>query len=169
MKLRRTTTMTKAMTMTCFLAAMLTISAFATADTRPAAAINVGEALPARIRILLIQEMQAIDEASKQIHSAIVQGQHDVVARKAQAIHDSFIMEQQMTPADEAALLAAVPKAFLARDEELHELSAKLAQPGRARDTARQIQLFSAMTKDCASCHSAYASARFPGLEGAQP
>lgn len=168
MNLRRTTTMLKALTMT-LLSTMLAVGAFAIAGPQPTAAINVGAELPPKLRILLIQEMRAIDEASQQIHSAIVQGQHETIANKAQAIHDSFIMEQQMTPADEAALLAAVPKAFLASDEELHELSAKLAEAGRARDTARQMQLFSEMTKGCVSCHSAYATARFPGLGSGNP
>jgi acyl-CoA reductase-like NAD-dependent aldehyde dehydrogenase len=143
---------------------MLAIGAFASADTKQTAGINVGADLPPKLRALLIQEMQAIDTASQQIHAAIVQGHHETIARQAQAIHDSFIMAQKMTPADEAALLAAVPKGFLASDEELHELSATLAEAGRARDTARQMQLFSAMTKGCVDCHREYATARFPGL-----
>ena len=148
---------------------MLAMGASAAAGTKQTAGINVGAELPPKLRTLLIQEMQAIDEASQQIHAAIVQGHHETVALKAQAIHDSFIMAQQMTPADEAALLAAVPKAFLASDEELHELSARLAEAGRTRDTARQMQLFSEMTKGCVGCHTAYATARFPGFDSRNP
>lgn len=165
---RQKSTTMKATTV-ILLSAMLAMAAFAVAGTKQTTPINVGAELPSKLRVLLIQEMQAIDKASQQIHSAIVQGHHDVVAEKAQAIHDSFIMAQQMTPADESALLAAVPKAFLTRDEELHELSAKLAQAGRAHDTARQMQLFSEMTKGCTACHKAYATARFPGLDSKNP
>ncbi len=147
---------------------LLASAALADTDTRPEAGINVGADLPPKLRTLLIQEMHAIDEAGQQIYAAIVRGDHATVAEKAQAIHDSFIMAQQMTPEDEKALMAALPKAFLTRDEELHELSARLAEAGRKRDTARQLEKFSEMTRNCVACHQAYASARFPGL-GAKP
>ena len=168
MNVRQATTMTKA-TAIALMSTMLAIVAVAIAGTKQTTGSNVGAQLPPKLRALLIQEMRAIDAASRQIHAAIVQGDHQTVARQAQAIHDSFIMEQQMTPDDEAALLAAVPKAFLASDEALHELSAKLAEAGRARDTTRQMQIFSEMTKGCVDCHSAYAPARFPGLDRGNP
>ena len=164
MNVRQAKTTMKAIAI-ALMSTMLVVAAFASADTKQTTAINVGAELPPKLRTLLIQEMQAIDKASQQIHAAIVQGQHEIVARQAQAIHDSFIMEQQMTPEDEAALLAAVPKAFLTSDEALHELSAKLAEAGRARDSASQMQIFSEMTKGCVACHSEYAPARFPGLD----
>ncbi len=128
---------------------------------------NVGAQLPPKLRGLLIQEMQAILKASEQIQAALVQGQHEIVAKQAQAIHDSFIMDQQMTPADEQALHDAVPEAFLQRDAAFHALSAKLAEAGRDRNTKRELQYFSDMVEACADCHSQYATARFPGLRKA--
>ena len=145
-------------------ATVLAMGVFATASADQSGNTNVGAQLPPKVRGLLIQEMQAILEASKQIQAAIVQGHHETVARKAQAIHDSFIMDQQMTAADKQALLATVPDAFLERDAALHELSARLAEAGRDRDTARQLQQFSDMTQGCVGCHSRYATARFPDL-----
>lgn len=130
---------------------------------------NVGEQLPPKVRDLLIQEMQAILEASQQIQAAIVQGDHETVAGEGQAIHDSFIMEQQMTAEDEEAFLAIVPEAFLERDEALHELSAELAEAGRDRDTTRQLQHFFKLTQNCVDCHSLYATSRFPGLSSPRP
>lgn len=168
MDIRKATNTSKTAMLT-LIPLLLAMAALAIADAGQADRINVGAELPPRIRALLIQEMQEIDKASQQIHAAIVQGDHDTVALKAQAIHDSFIMEQEMSPADEEALLAAVPKAFLALDEELHELSSKLAEAARARDTKLQMQKFAQMTKGCVGCHSTYASARFPGLDSTSP
>lgn len=144
--------------------AILAIGLVATVGAEPPEEVNIGAKLPPKVRTLLIEEMQAIDKASQQIHAAMVQGQHEIVAQKAQAIHDSFIMEQQMTEEDEKALLAAVPESFLVRDEELHALSARLAEAARNRDTTKQLQQFSEMTRGCVECHRVYASARFPGL-----
>lgn len=149
--------------------AVLAMGVFTTASAEQSGNINVGAQLPPKVRGLLIQEMQAILEASQQIQAAIVQGHHETVARRAQAIHDSFIMDQQMTAADEQSLLAAVPAAFLERDKALHELSAQLAEAGRDRDTTRQLQQFSEMIQGCVGCHSRYATARFPGLETLRP
>lgn len=140
------------------------IGAIATAGAEQSVETNVGDKLPPEVRSLLIQEMQAILQASQQIQAAIVQGDHETVAEQAQAIHDSFIMEQQMTAADEQALLEAVPEAFLKRDKALHELSAELSEAGHDQDTARQLQQFSKMTQSCVDCHSQYATSRFPGL-----
>lgn len=151
------------------MAAVLALGTLATVGAKQPEGINVGSNLSPKLRGLLIQEMQEIEKASQQIHAAIVQGHHEIVAQKAQEIHDSFIMDQQMTEADTEALLAAVPKAFLVLDEELHELSAELAKAGRERDSARQLERFAEMSKGCVGCHSVYATARFPGLHGDSP
>lgn len=152
-------------TMTMMLApAALAVAVLATASTGQSDSVNVGSQLPPKVRGLLIQEMQAILEASQQIQAAIVQGHHETVATTAQAIHDSFIMDQQMMDADKQTLLATVPDDFLERDKALHELSADLAKAGRSQDTARQLQGFSKMMQGCVGCHSRYTTARFPGL-----
>lgn len=143
---------------------VLAIGVFTTAIAEQPADTNVGSQLPPKIRGLLIQEMQGILEASQQIQAALVQGHHETVARKAQAIHDSFIMDQQMTAEDKQTLRDTVPKAFLQRDEALHELSASLAEAARSQDTKRELQQFSEMTQACVDCHSKYATGRFPGL-----
>lgn len=125
----------------------------------------VGPKLPPKVRSLLIQEMNAILAASHDILDALVRGQDDIVAEKAKAIHDSFIMKQKMTDADRKALLEAVPKAFVERDRAFHELTGRLAKAGREGDTERQRRLFGRMVKQCVACHTRYASDRFQGMQ----
>src|SRR5690606_21862493 len=57
----------------------------------------VGSQLPPKFRVLIIKEMLAVLDASKQILEALVRGQDDVVARNAQGIYDSFVLAQDMT------------------------------------------------------------------------
>ncbi len=135
-----------------------------TTDAEESGGINVGEQLPPKVRGLLIEEMQGILAASQEIQAAIVQGDHETVAQEAQAIHDSFIMEQEMTEEDEQALLAAVPDEFLEQDQALHKLSETLAEAGRDQNTALQLQQFNELMEGCVRCHGDYASARFPDL-----
>lgn len=125
----------------------------------------VGPKLPPQVRSLLLKEMNAILGASHDILDALVRGRDDIVAKKAQAIHDSFIMKQEMTEADRKALLDAVPKAFVQRDRAFHELTGQLAEAAREGDDARQRRLFDRMVEQCAECHRHYASDRFAGFQ----
>lgn len=144
--------------------ALLGLGTFSTVNAEQPNRINVGEQLPPKVRGLLIEEMLGILNASQKIQSSIVQGDHDVVAQEAQAIHDSFIMAQEMTEEDEQALFAAVPEDFLVQDEALYKLSEELAEAGRNKNTTLQLQKFNTLIDGCVRCHSDYASARFPGL-----
>lgn len=125
----------------------------------------VGPKLPPKIRGLLVQEMVAVQGASHEILDALIQGQDEIVAEKAQAIHDSFILQQQMTDEDRQALIAAVPKAFVERDRAFHALTAQLAEAARQGDSTRQGVLYGDMLGACIACHERYATDRFPGLK----
>ncbi len=124
----------------------------------------VALALPTHLRVLLIEEMQAVLQASSTILDALVRGQDELVAKNAQAIHDSFIMAKKMTQTDREALHSAVPHSFAERDASFHELSARLAEAARARDRPRQRELFAEMVTACVECHAAHATNRFPEL-----
>lgn len=124
----------------------------------------VGPKLPDRVRGLLLQEMNAIQQASEEILDALVRGRDEVVAEKAQAMHDSFILKQEMTESDREALMEAVPKEFVQRDRAFHELTGELATAGREGDGERQRELFGEMVEACTACHARYAHDRFPGL-----
>jgi hypothetical protein len=132
--------------------------------SREATAQPVGPELPPRVRGLLREEMNAIEGATQEILDALIRGENELVARKAQAIHDSFILAQEMTPADRKALNQAVPKAFIERDRAFHELTGRLAEAGRAGDVERQRALFADMVAACAACHGRYATDRFPAF-----
>lgn len=127
----------------------------------------VGENLPPKIRGLLIQEMIAISEATKAIQDALVRGQDKQVAEHAQAVHDSFILAQEMTDADMKTLISSVPKSFLEKDEAFHGLSHQLAEAARKGDKSTQLTLFSQMIDACMQCHADHALNRFPEFSSA--
>lgn len=126
--------------------------------------IPVSPELTPKLRDLLRQEMVSIDAASKQILAALNAGDDEQVATLAQHIHDSFILEQSMTPEDTQDLMNAVPEGFLKQDQALHELAHALADAGREGDRAKQHELFSRMIESCTACHTQYATDRFPKL-----
>ncbi|MBS3805724.1 MAG: cytochrome c [Oleiphilaceae bacterium] len=129
------------------------------------AAEPVTPKLTDKLSLLLQKEMRAVQGGMTSIHSAMVMGQHEIVADNAQQIHDSFILQQELTDQDRKDLRSAVPKGFIKLDREFHELAASLAEAGRNEDTKEQQQLFSKMTGNCIQCHSKYVSDRFPGVK----
>ncbi|MBZ0123332.1 MAG: cytochrome c [Roseovarius sp.] len=120
--------------------------------------------LTPKLRDLLRKEMLSIEQASKDILSALIAGDDARVANLAQQIHDSFILQQAMTPQDKQDLMAAVPEDFVAQDRAFHSLSADLAQAGRDRDREAQHVEFGRMIEACTACHARYATDRFPML-----
>ncbi|PAU81716.1 hypothetical protein CK501_00770 [Halovibrio salipaludis] len=144
------------------LAACLTL---ATLVAAPAMAEDVTSELNPKLRGLLQQEMVGIEAAMKEIYSAIIRGNHEVVKEKGQAIHDSFILAQELTDEDRQALKAAVPRAFLKLDQKFHKQAGKLANAGVEKNTRKQKQLFDRMTESCVSCHSRFVDERFSGLK----
>lgn len=129
------------------------------------AADPVGSNLTEKLRGLLVKEMVEIEATMQETYSAIVQGKHDEVAQKGQAIHDSFILEQSLTEQDRQDLKAAVPQEFLQMDQRFHQLAAALAEAGQQEDTQVQAETFNRMTESCVACHSRYVTDRFEGLE----
>lgn len=128
----------------------------------------VGSELPPRVRALLLEEMNSILDATGKILGALVRGQDSAVAEQARAIHDSFILKQEMTEADRKALKAAVPAAFVERDRAFHELTARLAEAARKGNGTLQEELFGEMVGACRECHAEHAQDRFPGLAASE-
>ncbi len=120
--------------------------------------------LTPKLRDLLRKEMLSIEDASQQILSALIVGDDERVAELAQNIHDSFILQQSMTPEDKQDLMSALPEDFVTRDKAFHKLSADLAQAGRDGDRAAQHRQFGQMIEACTACHARYATDRFPKL-----
>lgn len=143
---------------------LLVCSISVAATANDPAETEVGSQLSPKLRGLLLQEMNAVLGATKVIVDALVRGEHEVVAEQAQAIHDSFIMQQQMTAADKEDLLGTVPATFLKRDRAFHQLAGSLAEAARQEDSEAQQRLFSQTVNACVDCHSAHAQDRFPDL-----
>lgn len=120
--------------------------------------------LTQKLSELLRKEMLSIEDASKQILSALIAGDDARVAELSQKIHDSFILQQSMTPQDKQDLMAAVPEGFVAQDRAFHEIAADLAKAARDSDRVRQHEEFGRMINACTACHATYATDRFPKL-----
>lgn len=127
--------------------------------------------LSAETRTVLIEEMQAISQAMGRIHTAVVTGDHSTVAEEARKIHDSFVLQQELSDAQRKEIGTKLPSDFVAADRAFHVLAERLSQAGENRNPTLERLWFQEMTRACQACHTDYAGARFPGLmpDGAPP
>ena len=137
----------------------------------PIAALGAGSqsqlataSLSAETRALLIEEMKAISKAMGRIHTAVVTGDHPTVAVEARNIHDSFVLQQELSDAQREEIGTELPPDFIKADQAFHVLAERLAQAGDKGDPALERLWFQEMTRACQACHTDYAGARFPGL-----
>lgn len=131
--------------------------------------IPVAPRLTPKLQKLFAEEMIAVQAASQQILAGLAAGDHASVAKHAQAIHDSFILDKKLTAQDRQHLETALPPAFLELDGAFHQLAAKLAEAARHQDRELQTFYFGRMVESCQTCHSQYATDKFPAYGGKAP
>ncbi len=129
----------------------------------------VAPRLTPKLQKLFAEEMIAVQAASQQILAGLAAGDHASVAKHAQAINDSFILDKKLTAQDRKDLEAALPPAFLELDGAFHQLAAKLAEAARHKDRELQTYYFGRMVESCQTCHSQYATDKFPAYGGKAP
>jgi hypothetical protein len=131
--------------------------------------IPVAPRLTPKLQKLFAEEMIAVQAASQQILAGLAAGDNAAVAKHAQAIHDSFILDKKLTAQDRKDLETALPPAFLELDGAFHQLAAKLADAARHKDRELQTFYFGRMVESCQACHSQYATDKFPAYGGKAP
>ena len=149
-----------------FLVALL-VSAWPAADARGAE--PVAPKLTPKLQKLFAEEMVAVLQATQQIVAALAAGDHAAVTGNAQSIHDSFILDRNLTAQDHKDLETALPQAFLELDGNFHVLAARLAEAARRQDRDLQTYYFGRMLEACQTCHSQYATDKFPAYRGKTP
>lgn len=138
----------------------------------PAAAKDLdplGPKLTPRLKQMLSDEMLSVRQATKQILDGLIVGDHSLVATQAQQIHDSFILDRALTEQDKKDLMKAASPEFLALDGAFHLTAKKLANAALLKDYELQRFYYSRLVDSCQTCHSQFATDKFPAFSGAQP
>lgn len=129
----------------------------------------IGPKLTPRLKQMLSDEMLSVRQAAKQILDGLIVGDHSLVATQSQQIHDSFILARALTEQDKKDLMKAAPPEFLALDGAFHLTAQKLANAALQKDYELQRFYYSRLVESCQTCHSQYATDKFPAFSGAQP
>jgi hypothetical protein len=118
------------------------------------------------LKNLLREEMRAVQPAMNRIVNALPQGDWQTVAHTAEAIHNSFIMQQKLTAKDRATLHSLLPEEFIRLDQEFHRQAGKLQLAAEQHDAELSHFYTSKMLGMCMECHRRFAPHRFPQLSG---
>jgi len=122
------------------------------------------EALSHELRDLLSQEMRALEGGMMSIIPAYISGNWDEIATIAGKIQNSYILKQQLTEEQIKELKSVLPIEFIAKDQNFHYLAGMLEHAAKNKKSELINFYFAEMSESCVSCHSAFATHKFPAL-----
>lgn len=125
--------------------------------------------LSPKLRGALAAEMIALRESMAELTRSLTTGEWDKVAAQARRIRESYIMEQQLSPAELEELHRVLPGEFVFLDERLHHHAEALAEAAEHADAELALFYFQKITEGCVACHARFATHTLKGFEPAAP
>ena len=121
------------------------------------------------LRTLLQTEMREIAAASQAIVMSFVIGDWQSVHRISEQIRASYILEKSISDSQKQELQDNLPDRFKWLDAEFHARAERLGLAAAAEDPEIIAFHYGRMLETCATCHAAFARARFPGFSPEVP
>ena len=123
------------------------------------------EALSPELRSLLSEEMVALQSGMQSIIPAYVSGNWEGVEKIAGQVKNSYILQQSLTKTQIHEMHTLLPQGFIEKDKRFHYLAGMLEHAAKNKKPELINFYFSEMSESCVSCHSSYATHRFPALK----
>jgi cytochrome c556 len=118
--------------------------------------------LSSELRVLLSQEMVALEKAMKTILSSMIAGDYTSIEETAVKIKNSFILKQKLTSTQKEELHTKLPQSFIAQDKEFHNDAKMLQHVASNKNPELTSFYFNKMLNACVSCHQTFAQEKFP-------
>jgi hypothetical protein len=122
------------------------------------------ESLSPELRVLLKQEMLALQDGMKNIVPAFASGDLEEVSHIAGIINKSFILKQKITDSQKHELHEKLSKDFIKKDQQFHQYAGMLEHVSKEKHIELIGFYYSKLMESCIDCHSEYATHRFPML-----
>jgi len=113
----------------------------------------------------LLKEMKAVQDGMIKLVPAIASGDWATVSRTAKNIKKTYIMKQKLTKAQLKELHSALPEGFKRLDHRFHETAGRLALAAERKDAELAVFYFYKLNESCVTCHSTYATQKFPAFD----
>ncbi|NOZ54678.1 MAG: hypothetical protein GXP08_16340 [Gammaproteobacteria bacterium] len=127
------------------------------------------KSLSPKLRGLLAKEMQALQNGMQSIIPAYVSGNWNEIAQIADKMQGSYILKQSLSDDQKKELHTSLSSSFLKLDQQFHYLSGMLKHVAKNKKTELIGFYFSKLSETCVSCHTQFATHRFPALEPKEP
>lgn len=121
--------------------------------------------LSPELQQLFSQEMVQLKQGLNEIMDAYIAGKWDVIAPIATKMENSYVLRQGLSQDQMHELHSKLPNDFLKLDEKFHYYSGMLAHVAEKEKVELIGFYFSKMSETCVSCHSVYASKKFPSFK----
>jgi len=122
------------------------------------------ESLSSELRELLTTEMLAIQNGMMSVIPAYAAGDWAEIERIAHKIKSSYILKQSLTDEQVKELHSTLPESFVKLDQQFHYLAGMLKHSAKNKKSELVGFYFSKLNESCVSCHSQYATHKFPAL-----
>lgn len=120
------------------------------------------ESLSPDLRELLAKEMQALQKGMMSIIPAYASGNWKEIEDIASKMENSYILKQSITETQVKELHRLLPESFIKLDQKFHYYAGMLSHVAMKRKPELVGFYFSKLSESCVSCHSQYATHRFP-------
>lgn len=131
---------------------------------RSSDASNVEFRLSPELMLLLVAEMRAVQEGMMSLIPAISSGNWTEMAEIGMNLHDSYIMKQKLSKSQIEELHQSLPAGFQELDHSFHHSAGMLARAADEKNADVVNFYFFKLNEACVSCHSKFATHRFPGF-----
>lgn len=113
---------------------------------------------------LLRAEMRELLGGIQSIPVGIATADWESVATTSARIRGSYILEQELTPAQKKELDTKLPEHFKRLDSHFHLEAEKLEAAAVNHDPQLSAFHYHRLIETCTACHALYAPSRFPGF-----
>lgn len=120
--------------------------------------------LSPELRALLSSEMQQLQKGMTEILPLYVSGQWAEIAVIAGKMESSYVLKQQLSEEQMHELHTKLPAGFIKIDQRFHYLAGMLEHVAERQKVELIGFYISEMGEACVSCHTQYATQRFPAL-----
>ncbi|MCK5831094.1 MAG: hypothetical protein KAH20_12430 [Methylococcales bacterium] len=122
------------------------------------------KALSGELRGLLSQEMQALQNGMVSIIPAYISGNWGEIEKIAGKMKSSYILKKSLTEKQVKELHSVLPHEFIEKDQRFHYLAGMLEHVAKNKKPELINFYFSEMNEACVSCHTDFATHKFPAL-----
>ena len=121
--------------------------------------------LSPELQQLFSKEMLQLRQGMQEIMDAYVTGEWNSIVSIAKKMENSYVLRQGLSQDQMHELHSKLPKEFLKLDEKFHYYSGMLAHVSEKKKVELIGFYFSKMSGACVSCHSLYATNKFPSFK----